>query len=120
MKLDIYALGIILADLVCNPLTLMETVKIDDALKAKKPVLPKGYKLEGLVEAELLLAMVQPDPEKRPTIDEIKDKWLVKWQESICNEDQKNLESKPFFNLAADKSPVRNQNMMVDINVVLD
>lgn len=87
MKLDIYALGIILADLICNPLTVMETVKIDDAIKAKKPVLPKGYKLEGLIEAELMLAMVQPEPKMRPTIDEIKNKWLVRWQESICSQD---------------------------------
>ena len=61
-------MGIILADLICNPGTLMETMKIDEALKAKKPYLPKGYNLEGLVEAELMLAMVQPESEKRPTI----------------------------------------------------
>lgn len=67
-KLDIYALGIILADMICNPQTLMETMRIDEALKANKPCLPKGYKLEGLAEAELMLSMVQPDPANRPTI----------------------------------------------------
>lgn len=30
---DIYALGIILSDLVCNPQTAMETMRIDDKLK---------------------------------------------------------------------------------------
>lgn len=49
-KLDIYAMGIILGDMICNPQTLMETMRIDEALKSKKPILPKGYKLEGLVE----------------------------------------------------------------------
>lgn len=61
-------MGIILGDMICNPQTLMETMRIDDALKSKKPVLPKGYKLEGLVEGQLMLAMVQADPVDRPTI----------------------------------------------------
>ena len=57
-KLDIYGLGVILGDMICNPLTHMETMRIDDALKGAKPCLPRGYKLEGLVEADLMLAMV--------------------------------------------------------------
>ena len=61
-------MGIILGDMICNPQTLMETMRIDDALKSKKPFLPKGYKLEGLVEGQLMLAMVQADPVDRPTI----------------------------------------------------
>jgi hypothetical protein len=36
-RLDIYALGIILADLVCNPATAMETMRIDDSLKSVPP-----------------------------------------------------------------------------------
>jgi serine/threonine protein kinase len=40
MKLDIYALGIILSDLLCNPTTLMETVRIDKCLKTILPTLP--------------------------------------------------------------------------------
>jgi hypothetical protein len=44
--------------MICNPVTQMETMRIDDALKGKKPCLPRGYKLEGLVEGELMLAMV--------------------------------------------------------------
>jgi hypothetical protein len=36
----------------------METMRIDDALKRAKPCLPRGYKLEGLVEGDLMLAMV--------------------------------------------------------------
>ena len=47
-KLDIYALGIIMADLVCNPHTGMEQMKIDENIKKYK--LPTGYKLEGTVE----------------------------------------------------------------------
>lgn len=63
-RLDIYAMGIILADLICNPSTGMETMQIEDCLKprpGKKPTLPKGYKLEGLPEGDLLLALVNPD-----------------------------------------------------------
>jgi hypothetical protein len=44
--------------MICNPVTQMETMRIDDALKSKTPCLPRGYKLEGLVEGELMLAMV--------------------------------------------------------------
>jgi hypothetical protein len=36
----------------------METMRIDDALKRAKPCLPRGYKLDGLVEGDLMLAMV--------------------------------------------------------------
>jgi|LakMenEpi03Aug12_release.lakeMendotaPanAssembly.Ray.scaffolds.fasta_scaffold3359277_1 hypothetical protein len=55
LKLDIYALGIILSDLICNPVTQMETMKIDECLRSPQPKLPKGYKLETLIEAELML-----------------------------------------------------------------
>ncbi len=55
LKLDIYALGIILSDLICNPATQMETMKIDECLRSPQPKLPKGYKLEMLIEAELML-----------------------------------------------------------------
>lgn len=82
-KLDIYAMGIILGDMVCNPQTLMETMRIDEALKASKPSLPRGYKLDGLVEAELMLSMVQPDPEQRPSIDQIRDVWLPRWEAQL-------------------------------------
>jgi hypothetical protein len=58
LKLDIYALGIILSDLICNPVTQMETMKIDECLRSPQPKLPKGYKLEMLIEAELLLLLV--------------------------------------------------------------
>lgn len=68
MKLDIYALGIILSDLLCNPTTLMETVRIDKCLKTSVPTLPQGYKLEGLVESELMILLVSDNPEERPTI----------------------------------------------------
>lgn len=36
----------------------MEQDRIDDKIKARPPVLPKGYKLEGLVEGQLLLSLV--------------------------------------------------------------
>ena len=65
----------------------METMRIDDALKSKQPVLPKGYKLEGLLEGQLMLAMVQPDPSQRPSIEEIKDKWMPKWFDSVKSEE---------------------------------
>ena len=55
LKLDIYALGIILSDLICNPVTQMETMKIDECLWSPQPKLPKGYKLEMLIVAELML-----------------------------------------------------------------
>jgi len=58
LKLDIYALGIILSDLICNPVTQMETMKIDECLRSPQPKLPRGYKLEMLIEAELMLKLV--------------------------------------------------------------
>jgi hypothetical protein len=61
-KLDIYALGIILADLVCNPSTGMESMRIDESLKGKPPTLPKGYLLDDLVEGQLLLRLVSEKP----------------------------------------------------------
>jgi hypothetical protein len=36
-KLDVYAMGIILCDLICNPKTYMESAKIDDRIKSSKP-----------------------------------------------------------------------------------
>lgn len=82
-KLDIYALGVIIGDMLCNPATLMETMKIDDALKASKPRLPKGYNLDGLVEGELMLALVQPDPAERPSIQRVMEYWLPRWEEQL-------------------------------------
>lgn len=68
-KLDIYALGIILSDLIHNPKTVMEQDKIDDKIKGRPPALPKGYKLEGLVEGQLLLSLVSYRSDDRPTIE---------------------------------------------------
>lgn len=48
-KLDIYAIGIILADLICNPKTAMEMQRISDAIKSEVPKLPSGYGLEGSI-----------------------------------------------------------------------
>lgn len=67
-KLDIYAMGIILCDLLCNPGTGMEAMRCDDAIRAKSPTLPKGYGLEGTPEGDLLLALVEPDPARRPNM----------------------------------------------------
>jgi hypothetical protein len=36
----------------------METMKIDECLRSPQPKLPKGYKLEMLIEAELMLLLV--------------------------------------------------------------
>ena len=66
---DIYALGIILSDLICNPVTGMEQMRIDDCIKANPPRLPKGYQLEDRVEGRLMLKMVDRDPKNRPSID---------------------------------------------------
>lgn len=49
-KLDIFALGIILSDLICNPTHDMEIAKITDALKSSPPRLPVNFKLENLTE----------------------------------------------------------------------
>jgi len=82
-KIDIYAIGIILADLICNPGTQMETMRMDDALKSRDPTLPKGYKLENTIEGALLLELVSPDPSKRPSARQIQSDWLHKWKESL-------------------------------------
>jgi hypothetical protein len=57
-KIDIFALGIILADLLCNPPTQMAAMKIDRDLKADKPRLPTNYKLNDTPEGDLLLSLV--------------------------------------------------------------
>ena len=77
--LDIYALGIILADLVCNPKTQMEQMRILDALKQQTPKLPTYLKLESLIEAQMILKLVSPDPALRPSIKQISEEWLPKW-----------------------------------------
>jgi hypothetical protein len=82
-KWDIYALGIILSDLICNPGTQMEQIRIDDSIKCDPPKLPKSYKLEGLVEGELMLALVSHKQDERPTIEDVKNIWLPKWQTSL-------------------------------------
>jgi len=57
-KIDIFALGIMLADLLCNPPTHMVAMKIDRDLKGSEPRLPPNYGLEGTHEGALLLALV--------------------------------------------------------------
>ena len=84
-KLDIYALGIIMADLVCNPHTGMEQMKIDENIKKYK--LPTGYKLEGTVEGELLMLLVAENPDTRPTIEQIKSEWLPRWKADLPPKD---------------------------------
>ena len=68
-KLDIFAMGIILSDLICNPCTQMEQMRIDRTVQDRKPSLPPGYKLEGTTEGELLLALVSPDISERPSVE---------------------------------------------------
>ena len=72
-KVDIFAMGIILSDLLCNPPTFMQQMKIDRDIKADKPRIPVGYEMEGTPEGDLLLSLVQKDPSKRPTALEIRD-----------------------------------------------
>lgn len=93
-KLDIFALGIILADLVCNPVTLMEVMKIDDSIKSTPPKLPKNYKLEELVEGKLLLLLVSPYPEQRPTIEDIRNVWLPEWGRALEAQEENNSQKK--------------------------
>lgn len=66
-KVDIFALGVILSDLLCNPPTFMVQMRIDRDLKASPPKIPAGYDIEGTPEGELLLSLVQKDPALRPT-----------------------------------------------------
>jgi hypothetical protein len=78
-NLDIYALGIILADLVCNPQTQMEQMRILDALKQRPPRLPSNQNLESLIEAQLMLQLVSEDPLRRPSLQQISEEWLPRW-----------------------------------------
>ena len=57
-------------------------MRIDDSLKDRAPKLPKGYKLEGLAESKILLKLVDPDPNNRPTIETIKG-MLGEWSEKL-------------------------------------
>jgi hypothetical protein len=56
-------------------------MKIDDAIKVATPKLPKGYKLEGLVEGELMMKLVDPNPNVRPTMEDIRSDWLPRWRD---------------------------------------
>jgi hypothetical protein len=47
-------------------------MKIDDTIKARPPTLPKGYKLDELVEGQLLLRLISDQAEQRPSVEEIK------------------------------------------------
>jgi hypothetical protein len=65
----------------------MESMRIDDNIKRKPPILPKGYKLEESVEGELLLLLVSDEPDKRPSIQAICTYWLPKWEQSLKKTD---------------------------------
>ncbi len=80
--MDIYALGIILCDLIVDAKTYMERARIDEAIRSPTPTLPRGYGLEGTAEGELLLRLVEPDSERRPTIQSVKQ-YLGVWAEQI-------------------------------------
>lgn len=54
-------------------------MRIDDSIKCDPPKLPKVYKLDGLVEGELMLALVSWNQDERPTIEDVKNIWLPKW-----------------------------------------
>jgi hypothetical protein len=56
-------------------------MKIDDVIKAATPKLPKGYKLEGLIEGELMMKLVDPNPNVRPTMEEIRSDWRPRWRD---------------------------------------
>jgi hypothetical protein len=58
-------------------------MKIDETIKATKPQLPKGYKLEGLVEGGLMMKLVDPNPNVRPTMEDIRSDWLPRWKDQL-------------------------------------
>ena len=58
-------------------------MKIDDVIKAATPKLPKGYKLEGLIEGELMMKLVDPNPNVRPTMEDIRSDWLPRWKDQL-------------------------------------
>ena len=60
-KIDIFALGIILADLLCNPGDLDQAKLLDKDLKADIPRVPEGYDLEGTPEGKILLFCLTKD-----------------------------------------------------------
>ena len=43
------------------------------------------------MEWDLILAMTEEDPQKRPSANEIADKYLPRWREQMREEDEKNL-----------------------------
>jgi hypothetical protein len=62
-------------------------MRIDESIKHRPPMLPRGYKLEGSVEGELLLLLVSCEADQRPTIETICTYWLPKWEQSLSATD---------------------------------
>ncbi|KAL7711588.1 interferon-induced [Entamoeba marina] len=69
-KIDVYSLGVILYEMCLSPATRSEFIFALDQLK-------NNHKVSGIVEnqyqvyTDLIIAMTQPNPNDRPTIDEI-------------------------------------------------
>lgn len=62
----------------------MESMRIDDSLKSRSPSLPKGYKLEGSVEGEILMQLVCPDSKNRPTVETVLTDLLPQWRAQLA------------------------------------
>lgn len=64
-KVDIYSLGLILLELSCNITTTHEKLSSFNLVKEKRR-LPPVLNLKGSVEGEIIMALTEISPEKRP------------------------------------------------------
>eukprot|EP00656_Telonema_subtile_P054316 TRINITY_DN8093_c0_g1_i1.p1 TRINITY_DN8093_c0_g1~~TRINITY_DN8093_c0_g1_i1.p1 ORF type:complete len:591 (-),score=90.69 TRINITY_DN8093_c0_g1_i1:23-1795(-) len=67
---DVYALGVVLLEMYCEFSTQMERINVISRLRSHWE-LPGELLLSSPVESALILAMTHPDPNQRPTADEI-------------------------------------------------
>jgi len=85
-KVDIYSLGIIFFEL-CYPFsTQLERAKVLKAVRNSVPEFPPGFAAENPQNAEVILKMLQYNPENRPTAEELLQYLPPKLEEEMLKE----------------------------------
>ena len=79
-KVDIYALGLILLEMSTNidQKTKHEKITTFDLLKQQRRI-KSTNNLDNTIEKELIIALTEEEPVKRPSATHIRDFWLPKW-----------------------------------------
>lgn len=71
-KVDMYSLGVILAEM-CHPAVVgMERAQVIDGLRKKEPVLPPDFdKVGKAMQADIILSLLNHNPKERPSSSEL-------------------------------------------------